>query len=198
MSLSLQISQRMPKLNSLHGNVAYRSTFLRPNVCEKKFTSFCQVLKRCTQKNIGSFFLPQGVDAGCCYRRCGAVCLFWSKLWALRTKRLSQSRCHWRTADSCGPKEPCINFRRGPRILQRDGTLRAKCAQYTTRAIWSRPFFAPAGRNQSHAAGALGSMVAGWLYSLRAGFKCVEALGRIIIRGPYPPSNAIIYMHLQL
>jgi len=31
----------------------------------------------------------------------------------------------------------------------------------------------------------------------RAGFKCVEALGRIIIRGPYPPSNAIIYMHLQ-
>jgi len=33
----------------------------------------------------------------------------------------------------------------------------------------------------------------------RAGFKCVEALGRIIIRGaPYPPSNAIINMHLQL
>jgi len=32
----------------------------------------------------------------------------------------------------------------------------------------------------------------------RAGFKCVEALGRIIIRGTYPPSNAIIYMHLQL
>ena len=31
-----------------------------------------------------------------------------------------------------------------------------------------------------------------------AGFKYVEALGRIIIRGPYPPSNAIIYMHLQL
>jgi len=27
----------------------------------------------------------------------------------------------------------------------------------------------------------------------RAGFKCVEALGRIIIRGPYPLSNAIIY-----
>ena len=25
--------------------------------------------------------------------------------------------------------------------------------------------------------------------------KCVEALGRIIIRGPYPSSNAIIYMH---
>ena len=33
---------------------------------------------------------------------------------------------------------------------------------------------------------------------LRDVFKCVEALGRIIIRGPYPPSNAIIYMHLQL
>ena len=32
----------------------------------------------------------------------------------------------------------------------------------------------------------------------RARFKCVEALGRIIIRGPYTPSNAIIYMHLQL
>jgi len=29
----------------------------------------------------------------------------------------------------------------------------------------------------------------------RVGFKCVEALGRIIIRGaPYPPSDAIIYM----
>jgi len=30
-----------------------------------------------------------------------------------------------------------------------------------------------------------------------AGFKYVEALDRIIIGGPYPPSNAIIYMHLQ-
>ena len=29
----------------------------------------------------------------------------------------------------------------------------------------------------------------------RAGFKCVEALGRIIIRGPYPPLNAIIDMY---
>ena len=29
----------------------------------------------------------------------------------------------------------------------------------------------------------------------RAGFKCVEALGRIIIRGPHPPLNAIIYMY---
>jgi len=27
----------------------------------KKFTSFCQVLKRCAQKTIGSFFLPYGV-----------------------------------------------------------------------------------------------------------------------------------------
>jgi len=34
--------------------------------------------------------------------------------------------------------------------------------------------------------------------SLRAGFKCVEALGRIIIRGPYPPSNGPSYTHLQL
>jgi len=33
---------------------------------------------------------------------------------------------------------------------------------------------------------------------VRAGFKCVKALGRIIIRGPYPSSNAIIYMHIQL
>ena len=32
----------------------------------------------------------------------------------------------------------------------------------------------------------------------RARFKHVEALGRIIIRGPYPPSNVIISMHLQL
>jgi len=32
--------------------------------------------------------------------------------------------------------------------------------------------------------------------TLSAGFKYVEALGRIIIRGPYPPSNVIIYMHL--
>ena len=32
----------------------------------------------------------------------------------------------------------------------------------------------------------------------RVRFKCVEALGRIIIRGPYTASNAIIYMHLQL
>ena len=30
-------------------------------------------------------------------------------------------------------------------------------------------------------------------FASTAGFKCVEALGRIIIRGPYPPSNAIIY-----
>jgi len=36
----------------------------------------------------------------------------------------------------------------------------------------------------------------GWEGS--AGFKYVEALGRIIIGGPYPPSNAIIYMNLQL
>jgi len=35
-----------------------------------------------------------------------------------------------------------------------------------------------------------------WEGSPSAGFKYVEALGRImiIIGGPYPPSNAIIYM----
>jgi len=31
-----------------------------------------------------------------------------------------------------------------------------------------------------------------------AGFKYVETLSRIIIGGPYPPSNAIICMHLLL
>ena len=31
-----------------------------------------------------------------------------------------------------------------------------------------------------------------------AWFQCVEALDRIIIRGPYPPSDAIIYINLQL
>ena len=41
----------------MHGIVAY--TIL--NVCEKKSTSFCQVLCRCTQSKIGSFFLPHGV-----------------------------------------------------------------------------------------------------------------------------------------
>jgi len=35
-------------------------------------------------------------------------------------------------------------------------------------------------------------------FLFRAGFKCVEALGMIIIRGPYPPSNALIYTQLQL
>jgi len=28
---------------------------------------------------------------------------------------------------------------------------------------------------------------------VRARFKCVEALDRIIIRSPYPPSNAILH-----
>jgi len=40
--------------------IAYRSTFLRPNVCEK-FTSFCQVLKKLHKKENWFFFLPQGV-----------------------------------------------------------------------------------------------------------------------------------------
>ena len=44
--------------NSIHRIVA--NTFL--NVCEK-FTSFCQALKRCTQKKVGSFFLPHGTDS---------------------------------------------------------------------------------------------------------------------------------------
>jgi len=46
----------MPKLHTR--NVAY--TFL--NICEK-LSKFCQVLKRCTQKKTGSFFLPHGVFA---------------------------------------------------------------------------------------------------------------------------------------
>jgi len=29
---------------------------------------------------------------------------------------------------------------------------------------------------------------------VRAGYKCVKVLGRIIVRDPYPPSNAIIYI----
>jgi len=33
-------------------------------------------------------------------------------------------------------------------------------------------------------------------YKPSARFKYVEALGRIIIGGPYPPSNAIIYVSL--
>jgi len=36
------------------------------------------------------------------------------------------------------------------------------------------------------------------MISISARSKYVEALGRIIIGGPYPPSNAIIYIHLQL
>ena len=32
-------------------------------MCVDKFTAFCHVLKRCTQKRIGSFFLPRGVYA---------------------------------------------------------------------------------------------------------------------------------------
>jgi len=34
--------------------------------------------------------------------------------------------------------------------------------------------------------------------SSSARFKYVDALGKIITGDPYPPSNAIIYMHLQL
>ena len=49
---------------------------------------------------------------------------------------------------------------------------------------------------QIHQSGKVGNYT---IFQFRAAFKCVEALGRINIRGtPYPPSNAIIYMHLQL
>jgi len=34
----------------IYTDVAYRSTFLRPNACEKKIISFCQVLKKDVQK----------------------------------------------------------------------------------------------------------------------------------------------------
>jgi len=47
----------------MHGIVAYRSTFLRPNVCEKKLASFCQVLKQMhTEENRFLFFLRRAVD----------------------------------------------------------------------------------------------------------------------------------------
>jgi len=49
--------------NQIHEIVADSSTFLRPNVCEKKFTSFCQVLKQMNAKaNWFRFFLPHGVE----------------------------------------------------------------------------------------------------------------------------------------
>ena len=44
----------------MHGIVAYRSTFLRRNVCEK-LTSFCQVLKKKKAKENWFLFLPHGV-----------------------------------------------------------------------------------------------------------------------------------------
>jgi len=58
MSLLLQNSQRMPKLNTVHGIVAYRSTFLRPGVCEKNSPVSVKHQKRWkdAHKKIGSFF----------------------------------------------------------------------------------------------------------------------------------------------
>jgi len=38
----------------------------------------------------------------------------------------------------------------------------------------------------------------GKVVPISAGFKYVEALGKVIIGGPYPPSDAVNYMHLQL
>jgi len=38
----------------------------------------------------------------------------------------------------------------------------------------------------------------GWASVPSARFKYLEALGRINIEGPYPPSNAIIYMHIVI
>ena len=60
MSLSLQSSQHMPELNTQ--NVAYRSTFLRTNVCEtiRQFAKY----SKDAHKKIGSFFLPSGIQGG--------------------------------------------------------------------------------------------------------------------------------------
>jgi len=63
MSLSLQNCQRMPETNTR--NCTYRSTFLRPNVCEKKFTSYRQVLKDANKKLV-PFLLPHGVHIHLC------------------------------------------------------------------------------------------------------------------------------------
>jgi len=54
MSLSLQNSPRVPKLNA-RNCIAYRSTFLGPNVREKIHQFLSGTKKRCTQKKIGSF-----------------------------------------------------------------------------------------------------------------------------------------------
>jgi len=62
--------------NYIHGIVAYRSTFRRPNVCEI-FTSFCQVLKRCTQKKTGSFFSASRCSIARCVTRCGLFTIAW-------------------------------------------------------------------------------------------------------------------------
>jgi len=51
-SLSLQNSQRMPKLNTR--NCSLQTYFLRPNVCEKIHLFLSSTKKRCAQKNIGS------------------------------------------------------------------------------------------------------------------------------------------------
>ena len=44
----------------MHGIVAYRSAFLRPNVCEE-IRQFLSSIKKMHAKKIGSFFLFHGV-----------------------------------------------------------------------------------------------------------------------------------------
>jgi len=66
MSLSLQNSQRMPKLNTVHGIVAYRSTFLRPGVCEKNhqfLSSTKKDEKMHTRKLVPFFYMLHSVVA---------------------------------------------------------------------------------------------------------------------------------------
>jgi len=51
---------------STHAKIKYTELYLIDLLslglmCVKKITRFCQVLKRHTQKKIGSFFLPHGV-----------------------------------------------------------------------------------------------------------------------------------------
>jgi len=49
-----QNSQRIPKLNTQNYSLYF------PQCIRKNFTSFCRALERCTQKKIGSLFLPHG------------------------------------------------------------------------------------------------------------------------------------------
>ena len=64
--------------------IAYRSTFLRPNVCEK-FTSFCQVLKKLHKKENWFFF-----SASRCISHIEE-----RKLFSIRRRRLRSLQCGW-------------------------------------------------------------------------------------------------------